>query len=47
MPGVLLHVDEQAPFGGPLWVQVAGQRHPLSPMLARLIHGHNEPPVTG
>lgn len=39
VPGAVLEVQEQAPFGGPRWVEVAGQRHPLSAQLTRLLHG--------
>lgn len=38
-PGVTVEVGERAPFGGPLWVSVAGRRHALGPQLARLVHG--------
>jgi DtxR family Mn-dependent transcriptional regulator len=41
-PGVLLTVEEQAPFGGPRWVRIAGERQPLGPALTRLVHGHVE-----
>lgn len=39
VPGAVLHVEEQAPFGGPLWVRVANVRHPLGKPLTRLVHG--------
>lgn len=39
VPGALIDVDEQAPFGGPLWVRVGGHRHPLGPPLVGLLHG--------
>lgn len=39
VPGAVLQVQEQAPFGGPRWVEVGGQRHPLSGQLTRLLHG--------
>lgn len=42
-PGVVLDVDELAPFGGPRWVRIAGARHPLGPPLTRLVHGHVQP----
>jgi DtxR family Mn-dependent transcriptional regulator len=38
-PGVVLDVQEQAPFGGPRWVQVHGKRHALGAPLTRLLHG--------
>jgi DtxR family Mn-dependent transcriptional regulator len=38
-PGVVLVVEERAPFGGPLWISVDGQRHALGEQLARLVHG--------
>ncbi|OLT14049.1 hypothetical protein BJF78_20385 [Pseudonocardia sp. CNS-139] len=41
-PGVLLTVEEQAPFGGPRWVRIDGERQPLGPALTRLVHGHVE-----
>jgi DtxR family transcriptional regulator, Mn-dependent transcriptional regulator len=42
-PGVLLTVEEQAPFGGPRWIRIGGERQPLGPALTRLVHGHVEP----
>jgi len=41
-PGVVLHVQERAPFGGPLWVAVGGTRHALGAQLTRLVHGSVE-----
>jgi DtxR family Mn-dependent transcriptional regulator len=38
-PGVVLEVIEREPFGGPLWVEVEGRRHPLGPVLADAGHG--------
>ena len=38
-PGVMLVVEERAPFGGPLWVSVDGKRYALGEQLPRLIHG--------
>lgn len=38
-PGVTLTVRERAPFGGPLWVDLDGQRVALGTPLVRLIHG--------
>jgi len=38
-PGVVIDVDEQAPFGGPRWVRIEGARHPLGTPLTRLVHG--------
>lgn len=42
-PGVVVRVGERDPFGGPLWVEVAGQRRALGLPLARLVHGTVEP----
>ncbi|MFC4948958.1 metal-dependent transcriptional regulator [Pseudonocardia sp. GCM10023141] len=39
-PGVAIDIDEQGPFGGPLWIRVRGARHGLGTQLTRLIHGH-------
>ncbi len=39
VPGAVLEVEEQAPFGGPLWIRVGGQRHPLGEPLVELVHG--------
>lgn len=39
-PGVVVVVEEQAPFGGPRWVRIDGRRQPLGPALTRLVHGH-------
>jgi DtxR family transcriptional regulator, Mn-dependent transcriptional regulator len=41
-PGVVITVEEQAPFGGPRWVRVGNARHPLGNALTRLVHGHVE-----
>jgi DtxR family transcriptional regulator, Mn-dependent transcriptional regulator len=38
-PGVQLRVGERDPFGGPLWVEVAGEQRALGAPLARLVHG--------
>jgi DtxR family Mn-dependent transcriptional regulator len=38
-PGVRLTVLEHAPFAGPTWVEVAGERHALGVPLARLVSG--------
>jgi DtxR family Mn-dependent transcriptional regulator len=38
-PGVVLRVLEREPFGGPLWVEVAGQRRAMGTPLTRLVHG--------
>lgn len=43
-PGVWITVLEQEPFGGPLWVDIDGQRRALGPPLTRLVHGCAEPP---
>ncbi len=42
VPGAVLEVQEQAPFAGPRWVEVGGQRHALSAQLTRLLHGRVE-----
>src|SRR5690606_604614 len=42
-PGVVIMVEEQAPFGGPRWVRVGENRHALGPALTRLVHGHEDP----
>lgn len=39
-PGVAIDVDEQGPFGGPLWIRVRGTRHGLGTQLTTLVHGH-------
>jgi DtxR family Mn-dependent transcriptional regulator len=41
-PGVVICVEDQAPFGGPRWVRVGDVRHPLGNALTRLVHGHVE-----
>ena len=38
-PGVTVEVDERAPFDGPLWIRLDGQRVALGESLARLVHG--------
>jgi DtxR family Mn-dependent transcriptional regulator len=38
-PGVVLQVLEREPFGGPLWVDVGGQRRALGVPLTQLVHG--------
>ncbi|MDQ3709084.1 MAG: metal-dependent transcriptional regulator [Actinomycetota bacterium] len=38
-PGVVLEVTDWAPFGGPLWVRLDGQRHALGTALSHLVHG--------
>jgi DtxR family Mn-dependent transcriptional regulator len=38
-PGVVLDVVEQAPFGGPLWVQIGSKRHAFGPELADIVFG--------
>ena len=38
-PGVVLRVLEPEPFGGPLWIEIEGQRRALGTPLARLVHG--------
>ena len=42
-PGVVLRVLEREPFGGPLWVEIGGQRRALGTPLARLVHGVARP----
>jgi DtxR family transcriptional regulator, Mn-dependent transcriptional regulator len=42
-PGVVLRVLEREPFGGPLWIEVEGQRRALGTPLARLVHGVAQP----
>jgi len=39
VPGAVLEVQEQAPFGGPRWIRIGGERHPLGGPLTALIHG--------
>lgn len=41
-PGVALDVEEQAPFSGPRWVRLQGERLALSAQLTRLLHGQVE-----
>jgi DtxR family transcriptional regulator, Mn-dependent transcriptional regulator len=42
-PGVVLRVLEREPFGGPLWVEVGGQRRAMGVALTQLVHGMVEP----
>jgi DtxR family transcriptional regulator, Mn-dependent transcriptional regulator len=42
-PGVMLRVLEREPFGGPLWIEIEGQRRGLGMPLARLVHGVTQP----
>ena len=42
-PGVVLRVLEREPFGGPLWIEVGGQRRALGTPAARLVHGVARP----
>ena len=42
-PGVVLQVLEREPFGGPLWIEIEGQRRALGTPLARLVHGVARP----
>lgn len=37
-PGIRISVEEQAPFGGPVWVRVGRRRHALGRDLARAIY---------
>jgi DtxR family Mn-dependent transcriptional regulator len=39
VPGAVIEVQELAPFGGPQWVKIGGQRHALGAPLTRLVHG--------
>jgi DtxR family Mn-dependent transcriptional regulator len=38
-PGTVLHVEQRAPFEGPLWVRVGDRRHALGDLLTRSIFG--------
>jgi DtxR family Mn-dependent transcriptional regulator len=38
-PGVVLQVLDREPFGGPVWVEVGGQRRALGGPLTQLVHG--------
>jgi DtxR family transcriptional regulator, Mn-dependent transcriptional regulator len=38
-PGAILEIEERAPFGGPLWVRLGGDRHALGAPLTRAVHG--------
>lgn len=43
-PDVVLHVEEQTPFGGPRWIRIGhpdgiGERQPLGGELTGLVHG--------
>jgi DtxR family Mn-dependent transcriptional regulator len=40
LPGVVITVQEQEPFGGPRWILIDGSRHALGGALTRLVHGH-------
>jgi len=40
-PGVTVEVVERAPFDGPLWVRVDGERVALGASLALLVHGRS------
>jgi DtxR family transcriptional regulator, Mn-dependent transcriptional regulator len=40
LPGVVIDVEEQDPFGGPRWIRVEGQRRSLGAPLTQLVHGH-------
>lgn len=37
VPGTELVVEDRSPFGGPTWVRIGRQRHPLSPQLSEFI----------
>ncbi|GAA3157410.1 metal-dependent transcriptional regulator [Blastococcus jejuensis] len=43
VPGAVIQIGEKAPFGGPLWISVAGQQRALGAPLTRLVHGRIEP----
>lgn len=38
-PGAMVRVERIDPFDGPVWVELAGTSHALSPTLARIISG--------
>ena len=38
-PGVVVTVERQDPFGGPLWVRIADRTCALGAPLTRLVHG--------
>lgn len=38
-PGSVLQIQEWAPFGGPLWVEVDGRRHALGTGLVQVLYG--------
>lgn len=38
-PGAVLNVIKWEPFGGPLWVEIDGRRHPLGSGLVQVLHG--------
>lgn len=40
LPGVVIGVQEQDPFGGPRWIRVGGARRSLGAPLTLLVHGH-------
>lgn len=40
LPGIVLGVEEQEPFGGPRWVVIDGRRCSLGGPLTQLVHGH-------
>ena len=42
-PGVVLHVLDREPFGGPVWVDVDGRRRAMGAPLAALVHGVVQP----
>ncbi len=44
-PGVVLAITQRDPFGGPLWVELGGHRHPLGEQLVRKLHGTVESSV--
>jgi DtxR family transcriptional regulator, Mn-dependent transcriptional regulator len=43
-PGTRLTVGEREPFGGPLWIEVDGERRVIGRPLARTVHGTVESP---
>ncbi len=44
VPGAVVDVLEEDPFGGPRWVLIGDDRHALGIPLTRLVHGHTIDP---
>jgi DtxR family Mn-dependent transcriptional regulator len=42
VPGAVIDVEDQEPFGGPYWIRVDGNRHALGIPLTRIVHGRIE-----